>query len=695
MTRLVFPAMVLASAIALSVPAPLVAAPPSLTTWLFAEGSTNGAFGFEEEILIGNPNAVPVVVTFELFTQDGQALAPITRTVPARARFTESVRQLAGDRAGIALKLTSALPIVAERTMYWGGGLFRPEVKGYRGRVSDMRGGHSEHGTDEGARTWYFAEGEGKFFNTFISVANPGDTPANVVVSYRDDTGTEVKQAEVVPPHARRTFWPTAVLSRRLQSGRAGFATIVTSDVDVVAERQMYWGDGAPSGIRGGHAAMGVSTPALTWLFAEGIQGSLTPGGDPSFDTFVLLFNPSTGPIDVTVEFFGQAGVKLAQVVRTVEAGARGGVWAKELPALANQAFSIRATATVPFVAERAVYWRGLSEGTATAGATEPSRQWGFAEGLQGGFLRYQDDDDDDKRRFNTFFPIYNPGTTAATVTVHFYTEHGDTGVSKTITVPGQSRETIWTLLYDELANRRFATFISSTEPIVVERVVYWGKGNKAGHASLGIPLPDSLTLTAATKLPPAPQVTVREVEPSKGATTGGTEVEIEGTGLGNTELGTQVLFGGVPALRLEVEHDRELKAIAPPHALGRVDITLITRGTTVVLPGAFTYVAPGASGDDDDDEEAGSPAAGTKVEIEPRWGPAAGGTIVNVEVENVLGTVIEPGSQVFFGTAAARVVKVERNEIRVVAPAGAAGKVEVTVVTRGQVVARGVFEYF
>ena len=665
---------------------------PSLTTWLFAEGSTNGSFGFEQEILIGNPNPTAVTVTFELFTQDGQSLAPVSRTIAPRARFTESIRAIAGDRAGVALRLTSTLPIVAERTMYWGGGLFRPEVKGYRGRVSDMRGGHSEHGTDDGSRTWYFAEGEGKFFNTFISVANPGTSPASVTVSYRDDSGTEVKQVEVVPSRSRHTFWPTAVLSPRLRSGRAGFSTVVTSDMPVVAERQMYWGNEAPSGIRGGHAAMGVTTPSAQWLFAEGIQGSLTPGADPSYETFVLLLNPTTAPIDVTVEFFGQAGLKLAEVTRSVGAGARGGVWAREVPALLNRAFAIRASAAVPFVAERAVYWRGLSEGTATAGATEPARQWGFAEGLQGGFLKYQDDDDDDKRRFNTFFPIYNPGATPATVTVHFYTEGGNTGVTRTITVPGQSRETVWTLLYDELANARFATFFSSDQPVVVERVVYWGRGNKAGHASLGVPLPDSLVLTGATTLRAAPTATVREIEPSSGPVSGGTVVEIEGSGFGNTELGTQVLFGGQPARVFEVEHDREIKAITPPGAAGRVDVTVITRGRTIVIPNAFTYVADGTT--TPGGSSSGTPSA-LKVEIEPRWGPRAGGTRVKIEVEHTTSVLIDASSQVFFGGVLARTDEVEPNEIKVFAPGGAVGKVEVTVVTRGQVVARGMFEYF
>ncbi len=561
-------------------------------TWLFAEGSTNATFGFEQEILIGNPNTQPATVTFEVFTQDGDVLPSVERIVEPLSRYSERVRDLAGDQAGVAIRLTSSLPIVAERTMYWGGGLFRPRVKHHKGRVTDMRGGHSEHGAESGAKTWYFAEGEGKFFNTFISVGNPGSTDAAVVVSYRDDMGVEVKQSDTVPAHGRRTFWPTAVLNTRLPAGRAGFATIVTADQDVVAERQMYWGPGAPASIRGGHVALGVTTPDTQWLFAEGIQGSLAGDDSPSFDTFLLLLNPNDDDISVTVEFFGQAGLQLAKVTRSIKAGARDGLWAKALTALHNQAFAIRASSTEPFVAERAVYWRGMTEGTATAGATAPARTWGFAEGLQGGFLEFQDDHDDDKRRFNTFFPIYNPGTAPATVTIHFYTEGGNTGVTRSLVVPAQSRETVWTLSYDELANAKFATFFASDQPIVVERVVYWGQSNKAGHASLGTALPDDFPLTPAPKAPTPPTVVALEIEPARGPTAGGTTVEIEGEGFGLSEVGTQVLFGGVPAASFEVDHEGEIKAVTPPGAAGRVDVTVITRGQTIVLPRAFEYVA-------------------------------------------------------------------------------------------------------
>lgn len=567
------------------------AAEPDYTTWLFAEGSTSSLLGFEDELLLANPNNAPVEVTISIFTQDGDAIAPFGMSLAPLSRTGLSVRSIpgVGDRAGIALRVKASATIVAERTMYWGGGAFRG-AKAWPAAVTDMRGGHNEKGANAGAKTWYFAEGEGKFFNTFISVANANPTPATVTASYRNDAGQEFRQTDVVPANGRRTFWPTALLSPQLAEGRAGFATTVTSDIDVVAERQMYWGPGAPFGIRGGHAAMGVTTPSPRWLFAEGVQG-----GAGGFDTYLLLFNQQQTPTTVTIKFFGNGGVQLAEVVRTMAPGTRDNVPASVVPGLANEAFAIQVDASQPIVAERAVYWRGLTEGHATAGVTEARRKWGFAEGLQGGFLMYQDARDNDKRRFNTFFPIYNPGPTPATVTVYFYTEGAQTGITKTITVPGRSRETVWTLLYDELANEKFSTFFSSDQPIVAERVVYWGNNNRAGHASTGAPLPDDFVLTDPTAAPGLPD-TALIVTPRQGAPSGGTVVEIEGRGFGNTELGTQVLFGGKPAA-FEVENNTTIRALTPPGATGAVDVTVITRNQTITAPAGFTYFDPNAAG--------------------------------------------------------------------------------------------------
>ena len=570
------------------------------TTWLFAEGSTSGLLGFEKELLLANPNTSAVTVTIAAFTQDGEAITPFTLTVAALSRAGVNVRSIpgVGDRAGIALRVTATAPIIAERTMYWGGGLFRGG-RLWTSPVNDMRGGHNEKGVPAGAFTWYFAEGEGKFFNTFISVANPNGVDTRVRARYLDDRGNAFTQEETVPANARRTFWPTAVLSPRFQAGQAGFATIVESIDDaatgltrqpIVAERQMYWGPGAPFGIRGGHAAMGITAPSAQWLFAEGVQG-----GTLNFDTYVLLFNQNTTPATVSVKFFGDNGTLLAEVARTIPALARDNVPSSIVPALANTAFAIQVDASQPIIAERAVYWRGLLEGHATAGAPAPARLWGFAEGLQGGFQMYQDANATDKRRFNTFFPLYNPGTTAATVTVYFYTEGENTGVTKTVTVPGRSRATVWPLVYPELANEKFATFFSSTEPIVAERVVYWGNGFTAGHASLGTPLPDTFLLTAPSLPPAAPGGTLT-VTPNRGVPGGGTVVEIEGTGFGHNDLGTSVRFGATPAASFEVETDTLIRAVTPPGAAGRVDVTVETNGVAVTAPQAFEYFNPFAA---------------------------------------------------------------------------------------------------
>jgi hypothetical protein len=564
-------------------------------TWLFAEGSTNAAFGFEQEILIGNPNPSPAQVTFELFSQDGQPLGNVQRTVPALARYGEYVRAIAGDQLGVAIRVTSSLPIVAERTMYWGNGLYRTPQNPTR--ITDMRGGHNERGIDAGARTWYFAEGDARGFWTFFAVANPTDTPANVTVTYVDEAGQEVAEPRVIAPRGRATFFPSALLRAPGFAGRSsGFSTIVSADVDVIAERQMYWGGG--SGYDAGHAAMGIKTLSPTWLFAEGSQGGAT-----GFDTWLLLLNPSAQAVNVQLDFFGSEGQLLAQTTRTVGARARAQVHAAELAALNGQAFSVRVSAPVGIAAERAMYWRGYREGHATAGATAAARKWGFAEGKQGGFALYQNPNDGDKRRFNTFFPLFNPNAAPATVTLHFYFEHGEgsggnTGKTVTIPMAPNSRRTFWAIEDPDLANQKFAAFISADQPIVAERVVYWGANFRSGHASLGTALPDDFPLAGAPggRATPGTSLTV---SPNRGLPAGGTIVWVSGSGFGHGETGTEVYFGGnrIANDQFEVENDTTLRVRTPPAATGAVDVTVVTRGQTITQPQAFAYVDPNLAG--------------------------------------------------------------------------------------------------
>jgi hypothetical protein len=155
-----------------------------------------------------------------------------------------------------------------------------------------------------------------------------------------------------------------------------------------------------------------------------------------------------------------------------------------------------------------------------------------------------------------------------------------------------------------------------------------------------------------------APVVT--GVDPDRGPETGGTEVTITGEGLADT---TGVSFGGVPAASFEVLDDTTVVAVTPGHAPGVVDVVL-SNAAGPSGPGAFEFYAV------------------TSVDgVEPGLGPVEGGTSVTVT-----GSCFTGATAVLFGGVDAQsFVVVSDTEITAVAPAGAVGAVDVTVVGAGE----------
>ncbi|MDQ6783161.1 MAG: IPT/TIG domain-containing protein [Actinomycetota bacterium] len=85
----------------------------------------------------------------------------------------------------------------------------------------------------------------------------------------------------------------------------------------------------------------------------------------------------------------------------------------------------------------------------------------------------------------------------------------------------------------------------------------------------------------------------VGEIGPARGPVTGGMVVAVIGRGF---EGATEVRFGGVPTARFEVlsgQHGAILDAVAPPHTVGAVPVTVTTpAGTSPAGPAStFTYV--------------------------------------------------------------------------------------------------------
>lgn len=80
----------------------------------------------------------------------------------------------------------------------------------------------------------------------------------------------------------------------------------------------------------------------------------------------------------------------------------------------------------------------------------------------------------------------------------------------------------------------------------------------------------------------------VRSIVPPDSTTNGGTKVLITGYDIGTA---TQVLFGDTPATSFKAVGPGQLEAVAPPHAAGEVDVTVVTRdGTTEPSAGSNFY---------------------------------------------------------------------------------------------------------
>lgn len=123
----------------------------------------------------------------------------------------------------------------------------------------------------------------------------------------------------------------------------------------------------------------------------------------------------------------------------------------------------------------------------------------------------------------------------------------------------------------------------------------YCGQVLAVGGAGTGAG--PSVDLAGAELYAPAPAVT--GLDPSRGPSSGGTEVTIEGTDVSGAAA---VTFGGLPALSFRSSSPGRIIAVAPPHPAGPVEVAVTTaRGTSAHAPAdlsvPFTYAASGLPG--------------------------------------------------------------------------------------------------
>jgi autotransporter-associated beta strand protein len=307
------------------------------TNWFFAEGSQGF---FQTFVLIINPATTATDVTFTFLRENEPAVVK-TITLGASSRLTLHAGDVPGlvhRSFGIAISATQ--PIMAERAMYFGTTPTRL-----------WSGGHESAGVTSGSTDWFLAEGAtGAFFDTFILMSNPQQTPANVTVQYLLDTGETVTVPKTIPASTRLTTNIEAEADTRLHN--AAVSTVVTSDVPIIVERSMYW----PGAVRPwgeAHNSFGVVSAGTTWGLAEG-----RVGGPLNFHTFILLANPETTAAEVRVTFLREGAAPIVQTY-TVPPTSRFNIDSSGVPGLKDESFGalISVTNRVPIVVERSMYW--------------------------------------------------------------------------------------------------------------------------------------------------------------------------------------------------------------------------------------------------------------------------------------------------------------------------------------------------
>ena len=209
-----------------------------------------------------------------------------------------------------------------------------------------------------------------------------------------------------------------------------------------------------------------------TYYFAEGATVW-------TFDTRLSIRNVGVATAPVTVTFLKEDG-STAQTALTILPGELGSIRVGDVAGMDSAGFAtvVDSTDGVPLVVERTMIWDGGHGAHAGTATQTLGTSWYFAEGAQ-------------RDGLDTYVLLGNPGSTAADVAVTYLVE-GASPITVNTTVGAQSRKTLPSSAVAGLAGRSFSVVLTSTQPIVAERSVYFGAGRywDGGTSAMGVTAP-------------------------------------------------------------------------------------------------------------------------------------------------------------------------------------------------------------
>jgi len=303
--------------------------------WYLPEGATYA--GFDEWVLIQNPNNVPVQTRVQ-FLERGGVAREFTTQISATSRYTVHVNEYVPNTeiSTRVESLTEAggvlLPVFAERAMYM--------------NTSDgKRGAHDSIGLSTPAREWYLPEGTTRpGFDEWVLVMNPNAAGTNVRATFLTPEGVGGNYDFYMAPNSRGTVHVNQFLNDK------DISTVVTSldGAGILAERAMYIN--TTDGKRGAHDSIGAYQTATFWYLPEGTTR-------PGFDEWVLIQNPNPAQAEVKVTLLGPSG-PAKQITFTMLPSSRQTVHVNELVNNLDVSTVVESTGAAPvgILAERAMY---------------------------------------------------------------------------------------------------------------------------------------------------------------------------------------------------------------------------------------------------------------------------------------------------------------------------------------------------
>jgi autotransporter-associated beta strand protein len=223
--------------------------PTPAPTWFHAEGAT-GSF-FNTFILVSNLGPFAAQVTLDFLLETGDVITR-SKTVPGSTRVTinPATEDPRLENAAFSTVVRSNRGIVSERSMYW------------PGEVTPFGEGHNSGGIPATRTTWGLAEGRvggSHDFQTYILLANPESTAAEVTITYLREGSPPFAKTYTVPPRHRFNV-DIARDVPELRNESFGARIEVTNGIPIAVERSMYWN---ANGVfwAGGTNALGTPIP--------------------------------------------------------------------------------------------------------------------------------------------------------------------------------------------------------------------------------------------------------------------------------------------------------------------------------------------------------------------------------------------------------------------------------------------------